>query len=402
MHKHTLKRKQVTEMLNRITRRTEEERSNTMERKKLWAGLVAVAMALALSVGGASAYQQGDFAEGNDANSGKLVPYYMAGDNLSTIIGVQNQATNPDTAVSIIEVRVLSAMGAVQAVGQLCLAPNQFGYAVLKEEMDGDDSMVVLMVGVGDATATIDGMPGDQTVTGVDGRAGSSKSTDTGDGTGIASMGYVVLHDLGTFTLADPQPATPVDTDDGCDSQGTPSPNSASKFAAWTILQDVGEGSFFGTEIPTATVGSNLDITQTDADLDRLDCGTATNCRGLMPPDEVVTVRFDNNMMNDTMSTVYVWLDSHVGFAAGSGTREEREVTATVHCEGVASSTRKMLPVPDRVNAIDGMDLGCDGRGIAMITMPASEVASVSAAWSHVSQDGGGFRMNFLGYEDVN
>ena len=94
MQKHTLKRKQVTEMQNRITRRTEEERSNTMERKKLWAGLVAVAMALALSVGSASAYEQGDFPRRavTQVIAGRWFRTTWLGDNLATIIGVQNEA----------------------------------------------------------------------------------------------------------------------------------------------------------------------------------------------------------------------------------------------------------------------------------------------------------------------
>ena len=83
--------KQGTGMMNKTTRRTEEERSNTMERKKWWAGLIAVAMGFAFSVGSALAVQmQGDFAENAE---GKLVPYYTAGENLATIIAVENQGT---------------------------------------------------------------------------------------------------------------------------------------------------------------------------------------------------------------------------------------------------------------------------------------------------------------------
>ena len=293
--------KQVTEMMNMTTRRTEEERSNTMERKKWWAGLIAVAVGLAFSVGSASAYERGDLAEGAEANSGKLIPYYMAGDNLATIIGVNNQSVQADgtTAlaagtVSIIEVRVLDAMGAVQATGQLCLAPNQFGYAALKEymmkddmdDMDDMDPQVVLMLGTGDSMAMVTGMM-DETTTGVSGRAGSAVNM-TSMGSGIASMGYVVLSSLGTFTTADPQPETAVDTDDGCDSQGDPITTNAagSKFAAWTILQDVGEGSFFGTEIPTSTVdtsGTLDDATAGTYSLDRIDsasCATTGELQG--------------------------------------------------------------------------------------------------------------------------
>ena len=427
-----------------------------MERKKWWAGLIAVAMGFAFSVGIASAYEQGDFAEGNAGDSGKLIPYYMAGDNLATIIGVENQAgfgftpataaetdntsneassTNNDATsgqVSIIEVRVLNAMGAVQATGQLCLKSNQFGYAVLREYMMMDDmgdmmddmeSQVVLMLGVGDEMAMVTGMT-DQMTTGVSGRAGSSVNM-TSEGSGIASMGYVVLHDLGTFSTAAVQEATDTNMrNDGCDSQATPTINSNSKFAAWTILQDVGEGSFFGTEIPTVTVATDENITADNADMDRVNsaatggCGDATEaCRGLVktvastatPSTNMVTARFDNNMENMSESMVYVWLDSSTTFTAGTGMRTPREVVAMVYCEGAAAANRVMVNLPDRINMIDGMDLGCDARGVAMITLPNSDLdaatnphpATGAVVWSHISQMGGGFRMNFAGIEDV-
>lgn len=411
-----------------------------MERKKWWAGLIAVAMGFAFAVGSASAYEQGDFAEGNDTNNGKLVPYYMAGDNLATIIGVENQAgfganagggTNDATSgqVSIIEVRVLNATGAVQATGQLCLASNQFGYAVLREEMMMTDDMdmmdmdmmdmdmqVVLEVGVGDAMAKITGMT-DETTTGVSGRAGSSVNM-TSTGMGIASMGYVVLHDLGTFTTADPQPETATDTDDGCDSQGTITANENSKFAAWAILQDVSDGAYFGTEIPTVTVATNeaLPVAPATGDMDRVNsdatngCSLDAGCRGLVKTtasgtDTMVTARFDNNMENESESMVYVWMDTSTAFDAGTGMRAPREVTSMVYCEGAAGAERVMLDLPDRINMIDGMDLGCDARGVVMITLPDSGTVGTdpagAAVWSHIAQMDGGFRMSFTGFEDL-
>ena len=69
----------------------------------------------------------------------------------------------------------------------------------------------------------------------------------------IASTGYVVLSDLGIFNGTDTNTDTNTQND-GCDSQGEMLDDTSSKFATWAILQDVGEGSFFGTEIPTATV----------------------------------------------------------------------------------------------------------------------------------------------------
>ena len=120
----------------------------------------------------------------------------------------------------------------------------------------------------------------------------------------------------------------------------------------------------------------------------------------------MVTARFDNDMMNDSMSMVYVWMDTNTGYRPGTGMRMEREVTAMVYCEGAAAANRVMLDLPDRINMIDGMDLGCDARGVAMITLPNSNAAdaaapNIASVWSHISQMGGGFRMNFAGFEDL-
>jgi hypothetical protein len=387
--------KQVTEMMNRTTRRTEEERSNTMERKKWWAGLIAVAVGFALSVGSASAYDQGDYVD--DADEGKLIPYYMAGDNLATIIGIQNMNDKGDAV--IIEVAVHNMMGALQARGEICLADNQFGYAVLREEMMDDDMMVTLGVGVGDQMATITGMSGDDMTTGVSGRAGSSVMTTPGDMGMIGDEGFVVIRE--TFTVqnspgmmnACDQPSDA--TDDEVAASTTPN------FATWAIFQDAGD-SFFGTEIQSATVTvtarTNADGETIDAD--GIDC--STDCEGAINSvtgNMTATVRVDNNMMNDSMSTVYLWLDSSVGYVDTSGARVEREVVAMVYCEGTSMPNRMMLPVPDQVNVIDGMDLGCDMRGVAMITLPTAD-HDAGIAWSHVAQDGGGFRMNFPGYEN--
>ena len=407
LRKQSMKR--VTEMMNMTTRRTEEERSNTMERKKWWAGLIAVAVGLAFSVGSALAYEQGDFAD--EANEGKLIPYYMASGGIETIIGVHNMSDTGDAV--ILEVAVHNAMGALQATQEICLAENQFGYAVLREKMmmmddgmmDDDMMMVELMVGVGDKTSSTTGMPADDSMTGVAGRAGSSVTTMPGEGGMIAKEGFVVIRE--TFTVensanmmdACDQPSDA--TDDEVTATATPN------FATWAIFQDAGD-SFFGTEIQSSTVtvtpraGADGDLGTADDDADGIDCATAGNCEGAIDSsggDMTATVRIDNNMDNDTMSTVYLWLDSSVGYLDTSGARMEREVVAMVYCEGASMANRMMLPVPDQINVIDGMDLGCDMRGVAMITLPTAD-HDAGIAWSHVAQDGGGFRMNFPGYED--
>ena len=396
-----------------------------MERKKWWASLIAVAVGLAFSVGSASAYEQGDFADA--ATEGKLIPYYTADENMATIIGVSNHDPTSGPAapaipmVNIFQVRVFDAMGVEQASGQICLAANQFGYAVIEKMMMYDDGMMddgmmqtVLRLGVGDEEAVVMEMPGeDATMTGVSNRAGSSVMTMPGEeGSMIADSGYVVINDLGTFTAmpATPAPDPAIDTDDGCDSQGSPAANADPMFATWAILQDVGTAAF-GTEIPTATVALGaIDFTADPPTMGDLDCETAAaSCVGLVQTtadgtDTMVTARFDNNMDNMSKSMIYVWLDNHTTFEDDTGTRTMREVNAMVYCEGMAGAAM-MLNLPDRINMIDGMDLGCEARGTVMITLPDSgddaDDPNGAAVWSHIMQDGGGYRMNFAGYEDI-
>ena len=381
-----------------------------MERKKWWASLIAVAVGLALSVGSASAYERGDWADATD--EGKLIPYYMAADNLATIIGIQNMSGTGDAV--ILEVAVHDMAGALQATGELCLAENQFGYAVLKEEMmmdDGmmmDEMMVTLMLGVGDQTATVTGMPGSEMMTGAPSRAGSSVETMPGEGSMIGANGFVVIRE--TFTVVNStgmmdacdQPSDA--TDDEVTATDVPD------FATWAILQDIGEGSFFGTEVPSVTVnvtnraGADGDPdTDADNDADGIDCSAAGECEGAIDStaaDRMATVRFDNNMMNDSMSMIYVWLDSAVGFDAGTGMRTERNLNATVHCEGAAMPMMMELAAPDQVNMISGSMLDCDARGVAVITLDTAN-HDAGVVWSHIAQMGGGFRMNFAGYENT-
>ena len=416
-----------------------------MKRITRWMGLAVVAGFLGMA-GSASAITMGDFttdADGNDANAGKLIPYYMAGENLATIIGIQNEALPVDVNTpefSIIEVRVLDKMGMVQTTGRLCLAQNEFGWATLTEKMMMDDvdmdSMVVLKVGVhGKPVQTHTGMPG------AEGSRVAGSDAMPGEGSGIASMGYVVLTDLGTYTMG--ATATPDnDQDDGCNSAGEPmardlatNTNNGSKFTAWAILQDVGDMSYFGTEIPTLTVhtGDVLMNATNPAniapDMDRIACGTDPNgagdgdetdvgddCVGLIEPpaddttEKMVTVRFDSNMDNMSESMIYVWANNHVTYQGGSGMRSERKIDATVYCEG-APMKKMRLDIPDRVNVIDGDVFECEARGTAMLKLlsvatgvdaagnPDTVKPTAVAVWSHILQEGGGFRMNFLGME---
>ena len=96
--------------------------------------------------------------------------------------------------------------------------------------------------------------------------------------------------------------------------------------------------------------------------------------------------------------------------------RSERRVNARVYCEGATAAAPMRLNIPDQVNMIYGSELGCEARGVVMIDLldgaatadpagnaldTATQVPNAVAVWSHISQMGGGFRMNFAGIEDV-
>ena len=375
-----------------------------MERKKLCASLIAVAMGFAFSVGGAAAYEQGDFADAITGIEGKLIPYYMAGENMATIIGIDNQASLPATASHyILEVRAFDKGGADQGAAQICLAANQFGYAVLRQEtMDDGGTRVGLMTGVGDKTVTIYGKTA-ETTTGAPNRAGSTEKT-TSEGSGISAEGFVLVRHLGSFTNADA--VDDVDTNDGCDSRGTPAAPAAAgevKFATWAILQDVGMDSAFGTEVLSATVAVVAPATFDPDAAAGMACSTTANCPGLMVADgRDATVRFDMSMSNNSQSMIYVWLDSAEAYDA-TGARNKREVDVTVYCEGATQAGTMKINMPDYVNVIDAMDLECDARGVAKIDLDqastSTAAANVAAAWSHISQEDGAYRMNMPGYD---
>ena len=183
------------------------------------------------------------------------------------------------------------------------------------------------------------------------------------------------------------------------------------------------------------TVGTGEDIAPVTADKDRVVCDTvandATGCGGLIrplattpaapAPHQMVTVRFDNNMDNMSESMVYIWVDNHTTFKGDSGVRAGRELDSMVYCEGAAAAKPMRVSLPDRINVLKGSMFGCDARGAVKITIRADDQADDAASntysttaaptstprptgylmWSHIAQMGGGFRMNFLGYEDI-
>ena len=397
-----------------------------MKRKKFLAGLTALVMGLAFSVGSASA----DITQGDLAQT-KLIPYFMTGDGLATIIGVQlfaapDEIADPDLKQDkhLVDVSVYpntgpDAKGMPMASGTLCLDPHGFGVVVLQ------------------------------------GEEGESTDTELRISTyGMMNEGYVVVQYYAAkigcaISRLDPPDTTPnpqVD-DDGARTAF----EAVNEFATWAVLQDVGDGAF-GTEIPSATVTMESNdtgrptVAASDQSLvspvvadntitctDSVDGGTAysqTAVCGLEKwpvtattdvnrdgdsdwRDTVgkVAVRFDVNEMNGSESTIYIWVPtSDVGRAVARGPS-----SAVILCEhegpAMARDVTAMVGLPDMVNVINPLDLmedmddPCEGRGqlIVDLAFAGAEFGDTptqteALIWSHIAQAGGGYRLNFLGY----
>lgn len=426
-----------------------------MKMDKLFAGLIAFAAGVALSAG--SAFAVKGYTVGDPAKM-KLVPYYETGDTRATIIGIQNlagistdtqtkrtavdtakaaliaaeDATPPDpttianakTALEraeaahsqehmVVTVKVYDRMGMMMddASVNLCLKEDQFGYVVLQ----GPASM----------------MAGNNQE--------ASLSVEDGD---IPEYGYAIIEGGSKYT--------------GCGFGAktiTPAGGN-SEIAAWTIIQDTGEG-FFGTEVPTATIsmGSSLGADGTAGTADdgdpELGCYggaggvAATNTTapditgdfnmekcGLIPErrnmgavpfsatDSSTTIdanafaRYDTGEAAMNESMVYVWLGAGMD-TENTRMGSERMLDVVVKCEDGTveqdanpdgSAKPIKVPAPDMVTMIDPlgdalMDFTdkCEGdRGMLQITMPRNSRAG--AVFSHVTQLDGHYRMNFPGY----
>jgi hypothetical protein len=431
-----------------------------MERKKFLAGLTALVMSLAFSVGSASAdVTQGDLAQT------KLIPYFMAGDGLATIVGVQlfavpDEQANPDLKQDkhLIDVSVYpptgpDAKGMPMAAGTLCLDHHGFGAVVLQQE-EGESTDTELRIAVG-------------------------------EGEGYAVVSYFATKIGCAASRLDPPDTTPnpfrVAATGAIEQVNSVDRVAVNKFATWTVLQDI-EGGAFGTNIPSATVdmesrmstgdpttaepmgrvavtatnatapaGQVLSeplvavgtITCNDSGMSMDAAGVVTAVTGTDPdaggsppcgleqwaampagPVDVnrdakmnradtvgkVAVRFDVDEANDSETTIYIWVPTtDAGRAVARG-----PYSAALFCEGdgpaEATNVTAMVSLPDMVNVINPVDLmaemddPCEARGMLVIdlafagaTFGAVPTQTEALIWSHIAQEGGGYRMNFLG-----
>ena len=462
-----------------------------MKMNKMFAGLVALVAGMALSAG--SAFATNGYVGGDHARV-KLVPYYETGETRATIVGIQN--TSPQQASTMArhtDVREIQAvldggvattraatligasvgdgaslcadaaactpgqrqdptkkadtqaaldkakmaaytehlfvmvnaydhMGMMMGSATLCLAENQFGYVVLQ----GSESMMM------------------------DSMRGKTLSVMDDE---ISAYGYMmVMAEDRKFTgcgATAPNTLQRVDNDN--DSTNDLAATD-SKIAAWTIIQDIGDG-FFGTEVPTSTLMTTAAMDDTATanvnEATQLDCydataGTAddndvprvgvafnmTDC-GLVPerhnntrdnttgdptagtttPRATITARYD--IGDETM--VYVWLAEGMDMET-TLPKDSRKIEVAVKCEGGMmpmgpdmDGDNKPDPVtvaaPGMVTMIDPSmgavgaltDMcGDEDRGVLEIKMPDGSYAGT--AFTHITQMMGHYRMNFPGY----
>ena len=465
-----------------------------MKMNKMFTGLIALVAGVALSAGSAFAtkgYAVGDFARM------KLVPWFETGPMKATIIGVQNLSSQEavtearkaaakaaaddletkmmDTTLAgglitalemdaaaaamaadysehlFVTVAVHDEMGMMMGEAVLCLSEHQFGYVVLQGPSDmGTDSWqgVVLSEMDGDIPPY-----GYVTVTAEDKKfqscEGDPREGLTGVNTGTPEATTAVRTD-------------PAATDGGFVVNVTDANSSfvgaKSMVAAWTIIQDVGDG-FFGTEVPTSTMttmAARDDMTTADVDEStKIDCYAANDNNGDGDMDDagetagpfkmqrcgLIPERHNNNRITaegPTMgdpnidganatpranvitrydagdeSMIYVWLAEGMD-AEDALPTERRMLEAVVKCEdgtvvmandldGMPTQYIK-IPAPTMITMIDpnGDALGeytgmCAGdRGVVKIVMPGKSHAGM--VFTHITQMMGHYRMNFLGH----
>ncbi len=336
-----------------------------------------------------------------------------------------------------VTVNVYDKMGMMMdgASATLCLAENQFGFVILQGPEMQDWQMEIPNQGM-----ILSAMGGDIPEYGyVKVMAGNMKYQSCSITSPAGIMGV------------DTRAATS-DTDTTLTGENT-GMTEKSMIAAWAIVQDTGMG-FFGTEIPTATISmeSNVgtlpaaDATADDGDpelacytsptfdtggtaptadqlphstgnfmMDR--CGLVPERHTMGPLNETGTTNNANafaryDAMADSMT--YVWL------AKGMDTdetlpKDRRMLEVVVMCmdgsmppgpdrNGDNRPDPIMVAAPNMVNMIDPHDdaldpfvhMCDDSRGVLKITMPNGSHAGM--VFTHISQMGNSYRMNFPGY----
>jgi hypothetical protein len=158
--------------------------------------------------------------------------------------------------------------------------------------------------------------------------------------------------------------------------------------ATWAILQDIGTG-FFATEIPTATARVSFSG----------EVSGGIGAFGLIPEGNEVIARYDAASFNQSVTRVYTWFTSNNNSTSGwLDCEDELEISTPIPLPDEAGfftiSGGSLTPTDSAVsNALAVCTNVGQFRGVVRFTMP-----DTGFIWSHITQENGHFRMNFLGY----
>ena len=465
-----------------------------MKMNKMFAGLVALVAGMALSAG--SAFAQVNGYVGGDPSVIKLIPYYEAGETKATIIGVQNMSMREAVTVEqhalVADIQTF-LMGGTNAITQraqtaLVAAGGTAADLVVGTTTLGDDDLNTKAIAEAALMTAMEAVMTEHLFIAVN--AYDAKGMMVGSSELCLAenqFGVVVLqgmsammansYQMQTLSMMDDEipaygwvkviaetqklsscdggtranPRVNIDTDTDLTDTVTATESTMTRVAAWTIIQDIGDG-FFGTEVPTTTfnvadLDSDMDTPPTAAcyDSDTGATGFQTDVTGTgafsmatcgMIPERANNTRTDADSDDTTPITltngtatvrgsayarydigdesmIVLWL------AGGEDTedthpRMSRDVQVMVQCEdGMVVSQMEdmfgdmvdiMIDAPDKLTMIDP-SMGavgdatamCEGdRGVLQIMMPDRSHAGM--AFTHVTQMMGHYRMNFPAY----
>jgi hypothetical protein len=378
-----------------------KERSGTMDRRKFTATLAALTAGIALSVGSASAQKPPSFGTAGylqgDPAPGKLIPYYLADGNAATIIGIENTIGNdgphgaeldipvgPTTVhISGGDVRIHVHVFDVRSNEYLnffkCYSPFDFGYIVLQK---------------GALTAAQDAdldFPTGPNAT----RFNKSQVITTSVPEGYVSIRAERVFGTQNGTCSEEvQFGVSADIPDAYDILSffdPPIGPLSLPLATWAIIVDIGTG-FFATEIPTATARVDIGGGEVHGGIGAF---------GLIPEGNEVISRYDAATFNQSITRVFTWFTSNNNSTSGFlDCEDELEISTPLPFPDEAGffvlSGSSFTPTDSTVaNAL----AACANpnvnqyRGVVRFTMP-----DTGFIWSHITQENGHFRENYLGY----
>lgn len=373
-----------------------------MDGRKFTATLVALVAGIVLSAGSAPAagpysgtagYLQGDPAPG------KLIPYFLANDTTSTIIGIENTIGNAgpfgaelDIPTPINNTFVHIAGGDISVHIHIfdkfsdeilnftkCYSPYDFGYIVLQKGAVSSAQ-----------NADLDFPTGPNAT-----RRNKSQVVVLSTTEGYVSIRATRVYATGNGTCgSESQFTVSVDIPDAYDLLpvsvwGGPL---SWPLATWAILADVSSG-FFATEIPTATA-------RVDEGSGRVRGGIGAF--GLIPEGNEVISRYDANPFNQSVSRIFTWFTSNgnsvpLGFL---DCEDEAEISTSFPFPTeagffVLSGTSDPATHSDVKDALAVCANSATNqyRGVVRFTMP-----DTGFIWTHITQQGAHFRENYLGY----